>query len=77
MRDQNGGFSIGNIAPGVYRLFAFENVPDGAWVDAEFWKEIRSKGVELSISEAESKTVDAPLVLKSEIAGLLSRLVME
>ena len=77
VRDQNGAFSIGNIPPGAYRLFAFENVPDEAWVDAEFWKEIRSKGVELSVSEGESKTADAPLVLRSEIAGLLSRLGME
>jgi hypothetical protein len=77
VRDQNGVFSIGNIAPGAYRLFAFESVPDGAWVDAEFWKEIRSKGTELRIDEGKSKTADAPLVLKSEIAGLLSRLGME
>ena len=77
MRDQNGTFNIGNVAPGAYRLFAFESVPDGAWVDAEFWKEIRSKGAELQISEGESKSADAPLVLKSDIAGLLSRLGMD
>jgi hypothetical protein len=77
VRDQNGVFSIGNIAPGAYRLFAFESVPDGAWLDAEFWKEIRSKGSELQISEGDSKSSDAPLVLKSEIAGLLSRLGMD
>jgi len=77
VRDQNGGFSIENIAPGAYRLLAFENVPDEAWVDPEFWKEIRSKGAELSISEGESKTVEATPVLRSEIAGLLSRLGME
>ena len=75
--DQNGVFSIGNIAPGAYRLLAFESVPEGAWVDAEFWKEIRNKGSELQISEGESKSADAPLVLKSEIASLLSRLGME
>jgi len=77
VRDQNGTFNIGNVAPGAYRLFAFESVPDGAWVDAEFWKEIRSKGAELRISEGESKSADAPLVLKSDIAGLLSRLGMD
>jgi hypothetical protein len=77
VRDQNGTFNIGNIAPGAYRLLAFESVPDGAWVDTEFWKEIRSKGSELRISEGDSKSADAPLVLKSEIAGLLSRLGMD
>jgi len=77
VRDQNGAFSIGNIPPGTYRLFAFENVPDQAWTDAEFWKAIRSKGTELQISEGESKSADAPLLLKSEIAGLLIRLGME
>ena len=77
VRDQNGIFNIGNIAPGTYRLFAFESVPDGAWVDTEFWKEIRSKGAELRIDEAESKSAEAPLVTKSEIGGLVSRLGME
>jgi hypothetical protein len=77
VRDQNGALSIRNIPPGAYRLFAFENVPDDAWVDAEFWKDIRSKGVELSVSEGESKTAEAPLVMRSEIVALLGRLGME
>lgn len=77
VRDQNGVYSIGNIPAGAYRLFAFESVPDQAWVDAEFWKEIRSKGVELRITEGEFRNAEVPLVLKSEIAGLLSRLGME
>ncbi len=77
VRDQNGIFRLDNLAPGAYRVFAFENVPDGAWIDAEFWKEIRGKGAELSVGEGESKTADAPLVLRSEIAALLSRLGME
>ena len=58
-------------------MFAFESVPDDAWVDPEFWKDIRSKGVELSVSEGESKTAEASLVLRSEIVALLSRLGME
>jgi hypothetical protein len=58
-------------------LFAFESVPDDAWVDAEFWKDIRGKGVELSVSEGESKNAEATLVLQSEIVALLSRLGME
>jgi len=77
VRDQNGVYSIANIPAGAYRLFAFESVPDQAWADAEFWKEIRSKGVELRVSEGESRNAEVPLVLKSEIAGLLSRLGME
>jgi Carboxypeptidase regulatory-like domain len=77
VRDQNGVYSIGNIAKGVYRLFAFESVPEEAWVDAEFWKQIRNKGVELSVNEGDSRNAEVPLVLRSEIAGLLSRLGME
>jgi hypothetical protein len=75
--DQNGAMSINSIPPGKYRLFAFESVPDDAWVDAEFWKDIRGKGVELSVSEGESKNAEATLVLQSEIVALLSRLGME
>jgi len=77
VRDQNGVYSIGNIAAGAYRLFAFESVPEEAWVDAEFWKEIRSKGADLHISEGESRNAEVPLVTRPEIAPLLSRLGME
>jgi hypothetical protein len=77
VRDQNGVYSIGNIPEGVYRLFAFENVPNEAWVDAEFWKELHSKGIEVRVSEGESKSAEVTLLSKSAIAGLLSKLGME
>jgi hypothetical protein len=77
VRDQNGVFTIGNIRPGAYRLLAFENVPDGAWVDAEFWKEIRSKGLQVELSEGDYKSAEVPLVLRAEIAPLLTRLGIE
>lgn len=33
------------VSPGEYTLYAFEDVPDGAWTDAEFLKGIKGKGV--------------------------------
>jgi hypothetical protein len=34
--DDRGSFEFHGVAPGNYRLFAWENVPEGAWENAEF-----------------------------------------
>jgi hypothetical protein len=72
--DQNGVFTMNVIAPGAYTLFAFENVPEGSWTDSDFLKEIKSKGVEIQAGEAGTKTVEVPVILRSDIDGILSRL---
>jgi hypothetical protein len=76
--DQSGGFTVKEaVRPGDYKLYAFERVPDGAWTDAEFIKEIENKGVRIKVGEGDAKTVEAPLILWSDIAALLTRLGMD
>jgi hypothetical protein len=75
--DQNGTFSFSDIAPGDYKLYAFENVPNGAWEDSDFIKEVSGAGMEIQLAEGEVKSVDAPLVLKSALAATLKKLGME
>jgi hypothetical protein len=77
VRDQNGVYTIGNIPAGAYRLLAFESVPDGAWIDAEFWKEVSSRGVQVGVGEGEYKSAEVPLVPRAAIAALLTRLGIE
>ena len=54
--DWQGRFVIHGIAPGDYRLFAWEQVKSGRWYDAEFMKPLESSGVEISIREKATET---------------------
>lgn len=76
--DQSGAFAVKEpIRPGEYTLYAFEGVPDGAWTDAEFIKEIEGKGVRIKVWDGDAKTVEVALIPRSDIAVLLTRLGMD
>ncbi len=76
--DQSGAFVVKEpVRPGEYTLYAFEGVPDGAWTDAEFIKEMEGKGVGIKVAEGDAKTVEVPLIPRSDIAALLTRLGMD
>jgi hypothetical protein len=75
--DQNGAFSLSDIAPGDYKLYAFEDVPDGAWEDSDFMKEVSGAGTDIHLAEGEVKSVEPPLVLRSAVAATLKKLGME
>ena len=76
--DQSGAFTVKEaVRPGEYTLYAFEGVPDGAWTDAEFIKEIEGKGVRITVGEGDAKTVEVPPIPRSDIAALLTRLGMD
>lgn len=53
----NGRFLIPAVPPGRYRLFAWENVPVGSWLDPDFLDSQWKKGTVLNLSEGESKAV--------------------
>jgi hypothetical protein len=76
-RDQNGIFTLHGLAPGAYRLFAFEKVPKDAWKDAEFFEAVRDRGLSVQVDEGASKSIEVPVLLKSELAGVLAKLGME
>jgi hypothetical protein len=40
--DDDGNFKIAGLRPGTYKLFAWEEVDDGAWQDPEFRKKVRN-----------------------------------
>ena len=65
------------MRPGEYTHYAFEGIPDGAWTDAEFTKEIEGKGVRIKVGEGDTKTVEVALIPRSDIAALLTRLGMD
>jgi len=76
--DQSGAFTVKQpVRPGEYTLYALEGVPDGAWTDAEFIKGIEGKGVGIKVAEGDAKTVEVPLIPRSDLAALLTRLGMD
>ena len=75
--DQYGTFALDSIAPGAYHLYAFENVPEGSWGDAELLREISDKGVALHFEEGDAERIEVPLIRHSDLAALLARLGIE
>jgi hypothetical protein len=75
--DQNGTFSLDDLAPRAYKLYAFEGVPGGAWEIADFIKELSGAGMEIRLSAGELKTADVPLLSKSGLAATLKKLGLE
>jgi len=75
--DQNGTFSLSDIPPGKYTLFAFEGVPNGAWEDSAFMQEVSGSGTEIELVEGDVRSVEVPILLKSKLATILKKLGME
>jgi len=75
--DQTGAFTFRDLPPGTYKLYAFEGLPDGAWEDPEFKKELRDAGVVVQLREGEVKNADVPLISLSDLAPILKKLGME
>ena len=56
--DASGRFQFGRIPPGDYSLFAWEDVEEGIWLDAEFLRTHASSGRFLHIVENGRETVE-------------------
>lgn len=48
--DQNGRYHFDNIRPGEYKVFAWEDLPDQAWFDPDFLKDVESKGEPVTLA---------------------------
>jgi hypothetical protein len=75
--DQNGVFSFNNLAPGAYKLYAFQEVPEGSWEDPDFVKEIKQRSVDILLSEGDVQSTEVPLLLKTDLAPILRKLGLE
>jgi hypothetical protein len=56
--DQNGRFSIPNIAPGAYKLFAWETIEPYSWFDPEVFKRYESRGRSINVAEGSMQTIE-------------------
>jgi hypothetical protein len=75
--DQNGVFTLQSIAPGSYKLYAFESVPEGIWLDPDFLNEVESKGIAFEAAEGDAKTIQIALLAKAETDRVLAKLGIE
>jgi hypothetical protein len=60
--DQHGRFSLKSIEPGDYKLYAWEDVDPGAWMDPDFMKPVVSKGKAVTIREGSRETAQLVLI---------------
>jgi hypothetical protein len=59
-----GTFTINGIAPGEYKLFAWENVPNTAWMNAEFLEPYEARGQAVSLGSNPTVNVELKLIPK-------------
>jgi hypothetical protein len=67
--DQYGNYTLKNVAPGEYRLFAFDTIEYGSYQDPEWLKPFESKGERISVKENDKQTVQLKLVVTQDQAG--------
>ena len=54
--DQSGRFTLKGIAPGDYKLFAWEQIEAGAYQDPDFLKPFENRGESINIREGSRET---------------------
>jgi hypothetical protein len=64
---ETGAFDAGSIAPGDYRVFAFEELDLIYLRDPNFLKKFASRSIELKIAEGETKTISLKQIPFPEI----------
>jgi hypothetical protein len=62
LTDDSGHFRITGVAPGDYKLFAFERVEEGAWQDPEFIRLFEDRGKAFRMEESGRVTTEMQLI---------------
>ena len=60
--DQNGQYNFGNVPPGRYTLFAWEEVPPGAYQYPDFLRRYEDRGQSITVNANGAVTADARLI---------------
>jgi hypothetical protein len=58
----DGKVTLIALAPGAYKLFAWENIPNGAELNADFMKEFEDRGIPVTIAAGAQLKVQLPLI---------------
>jgi hypothetical protein len=60
--DQYGRFTIKSVDPGEYKVFAWEDVETGAYMDPEFVKPVEGQGESVTIRESSRESLQLKLI---------------
>ena len=60
--DQYGRFVLKNLEPGAYKLFAWEDVEPGEYMDPEFLKPVEEHGYAVRIHEGSRESAELKLI---------------
>lgn len=60
--DQQGAFTLNGIAPGEYKMYAWEEVEIGAYMDPEFLKPVEGKGEAVTVREGDRQSVKLKMI---------------
>jgi hypothetical protein len=69
----DGGFTLKGLAPGKYRVFAWEEIEPGAFLDPDYMKPFESLGAEISMDDNDKKTVTLQEISKVKAAEVNRR----
>jgi hypothetical protein len=56
--DASGSFKVQAIPPGDYRVFAWEDIADGAWQDADILRNVEARGKPVRITQSGQTAVE-------------------
>ncbi len=59
---ENGSYSLKGVAPGEYKILAWENIEAGAYLDPDFLKRYEGKAEKLSLKENERQPVSLKVI---------------
>jgi uncharacterized protein (DUF2141 family) len=60
--DDMGHFTFKNLDPGQYKVFAWQDIESGAYMDPDFLKPVENQGAALTIKESSQETVQLKLI---------------
>jgi hypothetical protein len=60
--DNQGRFRLQGLPPGEYRVFAWENVERGTWLDSTFLKLHEERGMTIQIEEGKVQSATLPII---------------
>jgi hypothetical protein len=69
----DGGFTVKGLAPGKYRVFAWEEMEQGAFLDPDYMKPFESLGAQISVDDNDKKTVTIQEISKDKAAEVNRR----
>src|SRR5437870_10981502 len=59
---ESGEFRFESVPPGDYKLFAWEDIEDGAWLDPDVIELHESRGTAVAVGPASDQTVTVGLI---------------